>query len=109
MWTGLLTLGSASNLIHNTEKYVNIYQLILCCLTAAIKNLPEISFQVDLECLSFLEKQQPLESFLQRYNPLPYRRKKIKARLERFLIDQKANNNTTILLYPLLAFNFYFF
>jgi len=58
-----------------------INQSVVCCLwhvTAAIKNSPEISFQVDLVCLSFLEKQRPLVSFLQRYNPLPYRGKKKK-------------------------------
>lgn len=38
------------------------------------KNLPKIFFQVDLECLSFQEKQQHLESFLQRYSQLPCKR-----------------------------------
>lgn len=78
-----MILGSISNLMPNTKKYVNIYLLILCSLTSAIKNSPEISFQVDLECLSFLEKQRPLESFLQRYNQLPYRRKKNKYKVRK--------------------------
>lgn len=42
------------------------------------RDLPEIFFQVDLECLSFLEKQQHLESFRQRYNQLPWKEKSLK-------------------------------